>query len=504
LKKSELPVVFIAKLKIGLAGIIFASVLVAARTPPTNLKNIKPLPDTAGVRHLHDTLISQAPDTLLKWAPSGSSGGFRSATDMRIQAGDTLTAGLLAMRTVAHDPEQASWGQYRLESLLRGPVEEDAPPKNKPPSAWIKAWLAPQPWENEVSLHALENALWNASPPEWAYQVATRRLAFLKSGEDLALWFHVGQQLLSKGKPILAAQALSRIQWDSANQVKSLNSLLAPAYRISLLTYLANKQWVKAADLADKTMDLPVGNEADTRLFRIEACLREGRFTVAQKLLTELTHPAYLEVKQLMGIRLAIGQGKYDGALRELQILKDKEPRQTSSGTILHWQGVTYALRGELARAESLWIASSGYTQSPEIGRTLEYRLALLSDSNAISPFLSGQPEMANSVQTKLTKLKGVPPRSPLWISSQKLVFEYQKGLGDTLSAQKTLLNLSSLSPMGAGGPLIDEAKALIGYMQESNNPQAAIAAYESLLVQSQQGIPSEFARQRLPRLSED
>ncbi len=425
---------------------------------------------------------------------------WREAAENRQGLGDTLTSGLFALRSAAADSQNMGYAQARLNALLSlsSAGDETAPGqtlrlRQAKLDSVIALWSRPWSWQNSWSYQALESALWSAHRPEAAISVLRLRLNLQGKARHFHSWFKAARQLQMSGRNSMAMTAMGTA--DFPVQEKDWQQVLPFLLRLAIPT---NKTTL-AAQWAEKalTVNRPgLENwQGEWRLKAAEVCLREGKPAMAQAWISHPWPEVDAEARELLQARILLGQEKPEEAAGVLSRLKKASRQKLSNGAVLKAQGMVALWRHHVAEAESLLALASAYVEDPEVQGVLEMRRWILLDTSmAVTHLLHGQPEAPRSPEQKYASLAAVESRSALWPEAQWSLAALHLAQGKSQEALACYRNLTQAKTHARS----QEAKARLIYLTETENAGQAIAAYEDLLVESQQGVPAEFARERL------
>jgi|GEM_PF-2385148 len=419
--------------------------------------------------------------------------------------GDTASAGLLWLYASARDSALRPFAQYRILQSLRSPTSEH--PKGQsdferrlPPEAKSRLgiWMRDWPWHNRFSWMALEQALWALPHPALAFDALEKQGPNQDPLQSKQAWLTAAQKLKDFGEFKLALQALQKMD-PGTDPV-----LRAKALELRLFCTLALGRYREAGDVSEVASAsistlLEAGRfSVQARYWAIDAALNDGRFDAAQAWLHPSWPASEKEKAELLAARLAMGRGDFGQAETLLTRLKSAPRSRLSNGSILYAQGWLAAWKGKALKADSLFSLASAYVDMPETQNALELqRLALLDTGISFTQLVTCRPDAPLALSRKLEILKNFSRLSPLWPESQWQLAEFSLGLGDTITAKDIYQKLTT-----AGSPVRRiMARARLLFLSESENPTQAIAGYEDLLVGSQQGVPAEFARERLQLL---
>jgi hypothetical protein len=445
---------------------------------------------------------------------------WRTLGEQSLARSDTLSALVFWLRQIASDSLQKAYVTYRLRQMLQMPrwemsedqaaiaiLKKDHDQKIR---RWVRTLSLPAPWHNDASLGALEMALWESVKPEFALKVLKWRMQVLPSTRHLDLWLGALRQLWHSGATPWIWEALNQAEklWDAAPIKTStgLNSAVKPSldWRSLDLIFTITEGLMlpeKAAAWSHRGVTLrslqaKSLQEMKTALRAAEACMALANWSCVDHWGKQIQGPTQ-ESFQLVFAMALVGQGKQPQAVSLLENLKNSPQRTLSNGALLHAQGWVAAFMAQWLKADSLWTLASGYVEEPTTQSTLEMRRALLLDTNAMPAFLKGQIHSPFTLTEKRNALGSIAISSKLWGDAQWLLAQYALSLGQTEEAKRHLL-LVAETPQN---PQAIQAKAALARLLEIDHPGQAIAEYESLLVESQQGVPAEFARERLRQM---
>ena len=238
----------------------------------------------------------------------------------------------------------------------------------------------------------------------------------------------------------------------------------------------------------------------DKRLALAAASLNFGKPAFASALLDlpGSKHPHFRHRREILSARVAAARGKWQETEKLLTAWKMNPDRQEGSGEILFWLGWSALHQGKRIDADSLFMLSSAYAEESASQLALEYRLAGLLDSGtSLLAFIRGLPESPRGMAERILSLESVSAQSPLY---PQALWEKACGLeknGSSDSALKIFEILSRDLSTLTGRKAADR----FAYLTESTNPDSALAAYERLLMEYQQGVRAEFARGRIRAL---
>lgn len=468
------------------------------------------LPQAQGYWHLKlsawslstplSTIQAKALGRLLGDLPELGAKSWREVAENRLERGDTLSTGLFALRAAAADSQSIGYAQARLNTLLSLASSNDEAMTRQTTrqrqvhlDSAVSFWSRPWTWQNPWSYQALELALWSANRPEAALSVLRSRLGKQGNPRHYVAWFKAARQLHMSGRNALALIAMGSADYPA--QDKDWQQALPLILRLALhtgKTTLATR-WAEKALAVNR---LRLGNwPPEWRLNAAEVCLREGNIATAQAWLGSPWPAEYAESRDLWQARIFLAQEKPEDASKLLSRLKNASRQTLSNGAVLKAQGLVALWRHRVAEAESLLTLASAYVEDPEVQGVLEMRRWILLDTGmAVTHLLQGQAEAPRSPAQKSSSLAAIDSRSPLWPDAQWSLADLHLALGETQEAIACYRNLTQAKTHARS----QEAKARLIYLTETENANQAIAAYEDLLVESQQGVPAEFARERL------
>jgi hypothetical protein len=195
-------------------------------------------------------------------------------------------------------------------------------------------------------------------------------------------------------------------------------------------------------------------------------------------------------------VRREASQGRWKEADARLNAWKNDPRRREGGGEVLFWQGWAALHQHRREEADTLFILASAYTDQAVSQRALEYRLALLLDSSqALYAYIRGLPESPLPDSLRSSALKEIPTSSPLYPYGVWETAMMAEKKGDK-AAELALLQELAASLSSLPGR---KAQARLAWLKfEPNSKDSAMSAYERLLLQYQQGVPSEFARSRV------
>ncbi len=236
------------------------------------------------------------------------------------------------------------------------------------------------------------------------------------------------------------------------------------------------------------------------RGFFTEAALDAGYPDLARRFLpADPVASKLLPLVRIAQARLAAAAGRWRVADSLLAAWKNNPERQGGSGTVLFWQGWSAAMQNRRAAADSLFMLSSAYAEEASAQKALAYRFATLLDTGAAwSAYVHGLPESPWSDSARLGALQGVPVASPLHPYALWQEAEWFARAGKRPQAKAVLAELAQNTESLPGR----RAAVQLAWFKESQAPDSALAAYERLLLEYQQGVPAEFARSRIKAMT--
>jgi len=308
--------------------------------------------------------------------------------------------------------------------------------------------------------------------------------------------------LLNAGKP---EAALSQLQ--TLNLLALPDSLKRRTARLGMAGLRAqpgNHAWIRWISRFEKFDDGIWPSEQ--RLWAAREALNAGLPQTAATLLNNFPAPQgsapLRHAWEILQARLEASAGRLQDAETRLDAWKNNPDRREGSGEVLFWQGWAALQAHRRNAADTLFLLSSAYVDEDASQLALEYRYALLLDtSEMLYAYSRGLPESPLPDSARETSLEGVSPASPLHPGSLWERAKISERSGDKAAEisvlQELAKDLSSLPGRRA-------AVELAWVRFEPSDPDSAMAAYEQLLLQYQQGVPSEFARSRVQALRAD
>jgi hypothetical protein len=437
---------------------------------------------------------------LLQDLPDVGASIWIQAAEVLLQRGDTAVGSLFLLRAVASDSTHLNLAKFRLANGMRQISEDAGQAQTQPSIKHADLYLTPATWHTASSWQALEFAFWEAGAARPALVCLERRIQASKtqlhSGQASEMWLAAAGRLQSMGLPRLAAKALDSAR-QSTNHSANPSALRALSIALNLSQTLGYPpiaaEW---ASRLIKPLDKPLALTLVTpelRLAAAKAALSDGRLDAASTWIgSDLPAGSdAFERAQLIQASLLSARGKHAESASLLRRLKASPQRRIDNGEVLHAQGLAALYAANWALADSLLTAASAYADAPETQLTLELRQALLLDTVNLVHWIRGLATSPFGMAQKREALERIPANSPLYAHSRLTLARYALAEGRPEESQKALKTL----------PKLAKAKALLAHWQEENDPDSAIVEFENLLVEFQQGVPAEFARERLRAL---
>ncbi len=224
---------------------------------------------------------------------------------------------------------------------------------------------------------------------------------------------------------------------------------------------------------------------------------------IASSLRENATYP-WIFKSAILLVEVNLARGDLKTAKDLIQKEKSNPYRKGGTGTVLFWESVLRLFENEFAKADSLLILSSAYTGEEFCQRALKYRQWLMLDTNSEyrTYFFKGLKESALSVKERIKNLVRVPIISPLWAHSQ---LEIAGILAENKQFKEAGTILSELIKSGQDQWIVMLAQSKNAFIKETIMPtsQKVLAIYDAILLKYQQGIISEFARERIQYLNQ-
>lgn len=232
----------------------------------------------------------------------------------------------------------------------------------------------------------------------------------------------------------------------------------------------------------------------DSALDAGDVQLADSLFTLAAPIPTSATSAASRHRREILTARLAAARGDWKTSADRLKAWENSPARQTGSGEILFWRGWVALHQARIPEADSLFVLASAYSGEPRAQDALEYRFsALLDNSPALQDYLRGLPESPLPASLRIASLERVPENSRLRPQALWQLALLLEARGESARARDLLTALSRDTGSLPGR----RATAVLAFLRESEQPDSALSAYETLLIQSQQGVIAEFSRKR-------
>ncbi len=483
---------------------------------------------------------------------------WRTLGEQSLMRGDSAAALVFWMRQAASDSLQQGYDLYRFTEFFRKPTPaEDESARNvraqerqhaKQVHSWVKGMSAPARWQTQASLALLEQALWKTDAPDLALDILRKRLTHFGAAHDPASWTAAAWQLWNAGKPLLARQALEEIELGTlaSGNAKPVDSVWKPQaleLALKLSTVLDaptfGSRWAKAlqdgaseiahsvhshrldatktqplaiqglsrswpgSPLQNRFENMPVTLTSTLSLQAAEACLSTAEWSCFQAWGKDLQGHANkresldAERFQLLSAYALVGQGQVSQARKIVDKLKQSSHRQLSNGAVLNAQAWLEAYAEHWHLADSLWAIATAYLDEPWIMTALDMRRLILLDTAALGEFTKARLEAPYPISQKRQRLNAISPGSKLWGEAQWLAARYALGAGEWEKAKQ---HWTSLAEKGHE-PKSLQARVALARLAEVDHPGQAIAGFEDLLVESQQGPAAELARERLRAL---
>jgi hypothetical protein len=195
-------------------------------------------------------------------------------------------------------------------------------------------------------------------------------------------------------------------------------------------------------------------------------------------------------------LRQEASQGHWKEVDAKLKSWNNDPRRREGGGEVLFWQGWAALHQHRRDQADTLFTLASAYVGEAISQRALEYRYAVLLDSGeALYAYVRGLPESPLPDSSRKLSLGRIPAASPLYAYGLWERSLISKKDGDKYGELAVLRELAK-NPSTLAGRLATARLALLRF--EPDHPDSAMAAYERLLLQYQQGVPSEFAKSRV------
>lgn len=413
---------------------------------------------------------------------------WREVAESQTLAGDPFQAAWALLKQAERDSAQGGYIQYQLENLLRNLADQPVPDfLDSLSGRWRHA--------RGVTAEMLESLCWTGRNVPAAYRHALAWLALRNPGPGTVL--ERAGRYQAAGWPDYADGILAKAAW------RAWPHPWKPAARALFLR--ARHQQEDWEAVAAEAAAAPRGSLTEEEdYFAASALLRLGRPQDALGRLDRFEARGESEWgfrAQLLKSRAQLAQGRLPEAARLLEALKRSPLRREGTGPILFWQGWLALQQRRDAAAESLFVLASAYTGGEESQRALEFRYWMLLDSGAARvEFLRGVAESPLAPGERMQALDRVPAASPLWPQARIEKAQILLGMGQKDSARSVLDH--------AGRHAQDrlqalKAEALAAWLQEKSpgGRAAALARFENLLIEYQQGVVPEFSRGRIRAL---
>ena len=315
--------------------------------------------------------------------------------------------------------------------------------------------------------------------------------------DSIALRLDRAFLLLNGGKNDSAVATVQKIE------IANLSNVFATRIAKLTLAGLHSQPGYHAwFDLAGK---LPSGVwSPQEKIWILEQALNAGYLPPVNRLFADFSPDKsnLIHRWEILQARLDGFQGHWNEAGLRLAHWKANPVRREGSGEVLFWQGWVAFNLGQRADADTLFLLSSAYADEGASEKALEYRFALQLDSGEnLKAYLRGLPESPLASSARLISLQRVATSSPLHPFALWAMAMVCSQSGKKLEELSILEQLSrDLSTTPARQALI----RLVRSRYEQGRPDSAMASYEHLLLQYQQGVPSEFAKSRVQVLRKD
>jgi hypothetical protein len=196
-----------------------------------------------------------------------------------------------------------------------------------------------------------------------------------------------------------------------------------------------------------------------------------------------------------------IADKQYSQARELLKREKTRDLRMEGTGSILFWSAVVSIFEKKFRSADSLLMLAASYTEEEFTQRALELRHWLITDSSYANRtlFFNGLEESPFTNNMKMTSLAKIPQTSPLWPYGQLETVRIYRQTGRIDSA---LIVLKRIQQGGYDQRIQLQAKALATFLKEERAAiSKSLAIYDEILLKYQQGVVSEFLRERIRHL---
>jgi hypothetical protein len=222
--------------------------------------------------------------------------------------------------------------------------------------------------------------------------------------------------------------------------------------------------------------------------------------TIASQLIQKAPSPWNYKAILIQAENL-IAEGRFAEARKTLMQEQKNKQRKEGTGPLLFWRAVARIYEGEYKKADSLLVLASAYTDGEETQRALQFRHWMILDSSrhTLESFLKGLPESPFSIEKKRRFLNQIPPTSPLWDYGQLEIARLHLQRDEKKAAQQILKRLETTKPDQWTGL---QAKAVANFIREKEQPLLnSLEIYDEILLKYQQGVISEFSRERIRHL---
>jgi hypothetical protein len=421
----------------------------------------------------------------------GEAEAWREVAEAHALAGEVHRAALAYLRQAEADSGQAAYIQYQIDNLLRAHAD-------KPAARVLDSLTAAFPHRKAVTAEMLESLCQTNRAYASAYRNTLAWLALKRPPPDYVL--ERAGRYHATGHWDYAAGVLEKAEWRAfPNPLRGLarSLFLRLRYQMEDWAAIAAETGAQPKGVLTEEEDC-IAATAAIRLGRPQEALdRLRRFESA----SQPEDGAWGYRARLLKARALLALGRPAEAAKVLDALKRSPRRKEGTGPILFWQGLLALQQLRPQAAESLLVLASAYTGTEESQRALEYRYWLLLDSGAArTEFFRGLEESPLPPAERSAALDRVPGNSGLWPYARLEKAQILASLGRTDSARAVLDDASRRS---ADRLLGRKAEALAAYLQE-RTPEgraAALARYEDLLIEYQQGVVPEFSRGRIRAL---
>lgn len=413
---------------------------------------------------------------------------WREIAESQTLAGDPFRAAWALLKQAERDSAQGGYLQYQLENLVRNLADPPAP-------AFLDSLSARWRHTRGVTAEILENLCWGVRHVPAAYRHTLAWIALRHPGPGMVL--DRAGRYQTAGWPDFADGVLLTANWRAwPNPWKPM------ARALFLRARHQQEDWKAVADEAAAAPKGSLSEEEDW--LAASAALRLGRPQDALARLDRFESPdgsPWGFRAHLLKARAFLAQGRLPEAARLLDALKRSPQRREGAGPILFWQGWLALQQRRDAAAESLFVLASAYTGGEESQRALEFRYWMLLDSGAARiEFLRGVSESPLADEGRLQALDRVPAGSPLWPHARLEKAQILLGNGQRDSARAVLDHAGKHSQDRLQAL---KARALAAWLLEKapGGRAEALARFEDLLVEYQQGVIPEFSRGRIRAL---